>query len=99
MLLGVKFDRNTSLHLSEYRAQYADKKEMIFGSPIMVDGVRKWAEYRDLDFNSDDFEQIGEQFTHELELVREGSIGNAAALLIPQRELVDFGTKWMSSNR
>lgn len=99
LLLGVTFDNNTSLHLSEYRGQYASKKETPCGAPVLVDGVRKWVEYRDLEFNSDDFEQIGEQFTSEVGLVREGRVGNARALLMPQRELVDFGTQWMSKNR
>ncbi|TCZ70943.1 AAC(3) family N-acetyltransferase [Paenibacillus albiflavus] len=99
LLVGVGHERNTSLHLSEYRADYANKEMTEFGSPIMQDGVRKWVNFRDLSLDSDDFEQIGEQFTSELGLVREGRVGIAQALLMPQRELVDFGAGWMTRHR
>jgi len=100
LLLGVGHGRNTSLHLSEYRADYANKEKIELGSPIMQDGVRKWVNYRDISLDSDDFEQIGELFRVERpELVREGRVGIAQALLMPQRELVEFGAGWMTRHR
>ena len=60
MLLGVGFGNNTSFHLSEIRARGSNNE--IQGAPINVNGVRQWVEYQDQAYDSDIFEQIGEDF-------------------------------------
>lgn len=99
LLLGVGHERNTSLHLAEYRASYGSKKVVETGAPVMVDGQRVWMPMRDVDVNSDDFGQIGLDFEQVTGLVRRGRVGQALARLMPQRALVDFGVRWMESNR
>lgn len=99
LLLGVAHERNTSLHISEYRAQWPTKRSKVMGAPILLEGQRRWVEFPVLDTNDEDFPKIGADFGHETGLVREGKIGNANSLLMPQRALVDFGIKWMEKNR
>lgn len=99
LLLGVGHNRNTSLHLAEYRAQYVGKSEMTNHAPILEEGVRKWVGFQDIDFNSDDFEQLGEAFERDTGEVRRGMVGHAAALLMPVKELVDYAVGWMERNR
>jgi aminoglycoside 3-N-acetyltransferase len=100
LLLGVGHDANTSLHLAEYRANFPGKVFCRTGAPMLVDGVRQWVTFEDLDFgNTDDFPAIGAAFAHETGLVRSGQIGNALAHFMPQRPLVDFAVRWMEQHR
>ncbi|MDK8183751.1 AAC(3) family N-acetyltransferase [Paenibacillus sp. UMB4589-SE434] len=99
LLLGVGHDHNTSLHLAEYRANYPNKQTTVYKAPIILNDERRWVEYSDLDFDSDDFEQIGSDFENDTENARRGRIGNSTALLMPVKELVDYAVQWMEINR
>ncbi|OMF22519.1 AAC(3) family N-acetyltransferase [Paenibacillus sp. FSL H8-0548] len=99
LLLGVDHNKNTSLHLAEYRAEYKTKAELTNGAPILIDGERQWVNFQDIDFESDDFNELGEAFEQETALVRRGKVGGADAMLMPMKELVDFAVKWMEANR
>ena len=95
LLLGVGHESNTSLHLAEYRANYAAKKLVTRGAP----GPRaeSWLEFEDLDLNSDDFEALGADF--ELEgHVQVSNVGYGKAKLMSQRQLVDFAVSWLESH-
>ncbi len=99
MLLGVGHANNTSLHLAEYRAQFAGKRRIIQGAPLVVDGAPQWVQVSDIDWNADDFETIGEAFRQETGLVQKGKVGQADTLFMPQRALVDYAVRWMEANR
>ncbi|MNV57693.1 Aminoglycoside 3-N-acetyltransferase [compost metagenome] len=64
-----------------------------------MDGHRQWVEFKELDWNSDDFVELAEQFGQETGLITNGHIASAAAQLIPQREIVDYAVNWMEQNR
>lgn len=99
LLIGVGHGNNSSLHLSEERAHYPSKHMARYGAPILVNGQRQWVEFDVLDGNSDDFPQIGKDFARDTALVRTGKVGQATALFMPQRPLVDYGVRWMEQNR
>jgi len=99
LLLGVGHNRNTSLHLAESRANFPGKSTVASAAPILVAGERQWIEFDILDFNDDDFVQIGAAFAQATGLVKQGKVGQATALLMPQRALVDFAVTWMEANR
>lgn len=99
LLLGVGHGNNTSIHLAEYRADYASKQIMELKSPMIVDGVKSWVAYQDVDFDTDDFEKLGADFARDTGYVRSGKIANADALLMPVRELVDYAVQWMEKHR
>ncbi len=99
LLLGCGHDTNTSLHLAEYRAAFASKQTARMGAPIIAADQRKWVWYQDIKFNSDDFMELGEAFEQQTNLVRRGNAGKGHALLMPQRELVDFAVAWMETHR
>ena len=63
LLLGVGHSSNTSLHLAEHRASFANKKVVQQGAPIRVNGVRRWATFEDMDWDASDFDRIGEAGT------------------------------------
>ncbi|KWX71690.1 aminoglycoside 3-N-acetyltransferase [Paenibacillus riograndensis] len=99
LLLGIDSLSNTSLHLAEYRAEYAGKQEVTAGAPMLVDGARQWVEFRDYNWNSDDFAAIGRDFGQETGQITYGKVAAAEAQLIPQREIVDYAVKWLEQRR
>lgn len=99
LLLGVGHGNNTSLHLAEYRAVLPGRASSASGAPVLVDGQRRWVEFPDLAWDSDDFPAIGADFGRDTGLVHEGKVAAATALLMPQRALVDFGAGWIERHR
>lgn len=99
LMLGTAFGCNSSLHLSEYRAAGPPRRVVRCGSPVLVDGKRKWVEYDDIELSCSDFEQIGASILKDTEFVRKGRVALADALLMPQRALVDYAVRWMERNR
>ncbi|GMV91909.1 MAG: AAC(3) family N-acetyltransferase [Candidatus Hydrogenedentota bacterium] len=99
LLLGVDYDRNTSLHLAEHRADFPSKRIVENASPIVVDGHRRWTHFRDINLDDGDFNEIGEAFEQETDLVRSHLYGLKPIRLMPQRAVVDFAVEWMKTNR
>ncbi len=99
LLLGVGHDSNTSLHLAEHRSEFIGKKEIKQGAPILKNGERQWVRIRDWQEHSEDFADLGKAYQKAGGTLLKGKIGMADSLIIPQRELVDFGVKWMKDNR
>ena len=99
LLLGVGHANNTSLHLAEYRASWPGRRTISTGAPILEDGVRRWARFDDLEWNDDDFPRIGADFAADTGQERRGAVGQGAALLLPQRLLVDYAVAWMERER
>ena len=54
--------------------------------------IRDWEEH------SEHFNELGEAYRKAGGTLAQGTVGMAEALLIPQRELVDFGVDWMNEN-
>jgi aminoglycoside 3-N-acetyltransferase len=99
LLLGVGHGNNTSLHLAEYRADWPDRRSITTGAPVLVGGARRWAPFDDLDWQDDDFPQIGADFAADTGLERRGRVGSGEALLVPQRPLVDYAVAWIERYR
>ena len=100
LLLGVGHDSNTSMHLAEYRATYSTKWIVQEGAPISTAGSRRWTTFENIDLDSSDFEQIGEDFLCDVgpEVYR-GKVGLANSQLMSQRAVVDFAVDWLEKNR
>ncbi len=103
LLLGVGYDRNTSIHLAEYRADFPSKPYITAGAPLMVQTPagaieRAWVEYNDIELNESDFPQLGAAF-ESVQVVRQAKVGCATARLMSQRALVDFAVGWFERYR
>ena len=98
LLIGVGYDKNTSLHLADARAEYLGKHNCIEHSAVMENGRRVWKEYETLFVDGEDFERIGAAFEADYP-VSDGRIGDAELRLMRQRELVDYATRWIEDNR
>ena len=98
LLIGVGYDKNTSLHLADARANYPSKHLSTEHSAVMENGLRVWKAYDTLYVDGEDFIQIGEVFesNHSVSKIE---LGNAILRLMRQRELVDFAVQWIEKNR
>lgn len=98
LLIGVDYDKNTSIHLADARAEYSSKHNCVEHSAVMEDGKRVWKAYETLFVDGEDFVEIGKAF-EEACSVRKATLGNATIRLMKQRELVDFAVEWIEKNR
>lgn len=98
LLIGVDYDKNTSIHLADVRAEYPGKHNVFESSAIMENGKRVWKTYETLFVDGEDFVDIGEAFEKEHQ-VNKVKLGNATLRFMSQRDLVDFAVKWIESNR
>ena len=98
LLMGVGYDKNTSIHLADVRAEYPGKHYVTEHSAMMVNEKREWAAYQTLFVDGEDFEQIGEAFELQGNTSRV-LLGNGSICLMRQRELVDFAVDWIQQNR
>ena len=98
LLIGVGYDKNTSLHLADARANYPSKHLSTEHSAVMENGLRVWKAYDTLYVDGEDFIQICEVFesNHSVSKIE---LGNAILRLMRQRELVDFAVQWIEKNR
>ena len=99
VLIGVGHRNDTSLHLAEHRATWPSKAWHTDGAPLVVDGERRWVEYRTLDLGEDDFPEVAEAFEAAGGEQRRAPLGNGTVTSCDQRALVEFATTWMSANR
>lgn len=99
LLLGVGYERNTSLHLADFRADYPAKEAEENGSAMLVDGRRQWVTYRDEAIGMADFAELGAAFEQETNEVVVGKVAGATARLMRQRPLVDYAVRWMETHR
>lgn len=98
LLIGVGYDKNTSLHLADARAVYPGKHHCVEHSAIMENGKRVWKAYETLYVDGEDFVQIGEAF-EQTNVVNKTMLGNAELRLMSQRRLVDFAVDWIQNHR
>lgn len=95
LLLGVGFSNNTSFHLAEYRSNKRNVCEA--GGPIIVNGNRVWTIYKDIEFETEEFKLIGQDF-EQTGKVTNGIVGSANTKLFSQRAAVDFALEWITHN-
>ena len=98
LLIGVGYNKNTSLHLADVRAAYPGKHDCVEHSAIMENGKRIWKAYETLAVDGEDFVEIGAAFEQH-HTVHKTTLGNAELRLMSQRELVDFAVEWIEANR
>lgn len=98
LLIGVGYEKNTSLHLADVRAEYPSKHLSTEHSAIMVNGRREWVAYETLFVDGEDFTAIGEAFESQKK-AKIVPLGDSAVRFMGQRDVVDFAVEWIEKNR
>lgn len=96
--IGVGYDKNTSIHLADVRAEYPSKHMETDCSAIMENGQRVWKTYETLYVDGEDFVDIGKAFEEECKVTKV-QLGNGIITMMKQRDIVDFAVKWIEKNR
>ncbi|MBQ7222996.1 MAG: AAC(3) family N-acetyltransferase [Erysipelotrichaceae bacterium] len=92
LLIGVGYDSCTSLHLAESRSGV--RTVMVQGAALEEDGERVWKKYLDINYDSDEFPEIGEKL-EAAGLVTTGQVGEADCKLFSLSEAVDLGQEYL----
>ncbi|MBD7912026.1 MULTISPECIES: AAC(3) family N-acetyltransferase [Clostridium] len=98
LLIGVGYDKNTSLHLAEAKANFSSKKFVDESSAILVNGIRKWVTYKTQAVDDRDFIKLGAEYDKEMN-IKVNKVGNADVRFMKQRPLIDWAVQWMEQNR
>ncbi|WP_026653122.1 aminoglycoside N(3)-acetyltransferase [Butyrivibrio proteoclasticus] len=98
LLIGVAYDKNTSIHLADARAEYPSKHTSVEHSAVMENGQRVWKAYETLFVDGEDFQDIGRDFENSGD-VKKTLLGDATLRLMNQRDIVDFAVDWIEKNR
>jgi aminoglycoside 3-N-acetyltransferase len=94
LLLGVGFDRCTSLHYAE--SLLPQRRTTLHRYPVIENGERIWVENPDMaSDNGALFPSAGEEFSRSC-TVSTGKVGDADAKLFQTRVLVDFAESYFS---
>jgi aminoglycoside 3-N-acetyltransferase len=96
LLLGVGFNRCTSLHYAE--SLVPTRRTTVHRYPVMENGNRVWVEVPDMANDGGvHFPVVGEQFA-ETDMVRTGRVGDAISVVFATRQLVDFAKSYFARN-
>lgn len=98
LLLGPSFANCTSFHLAECRSGKLPPL-ISGGSPMIVDGERRWVSFAAPNFQGDDFELLGSDFEQAARTVSIGKVGEATCRLFRMRAAVDFAVDWLRTHR
>lgn len=93
LLLGVGHDRNTSLHLAQYRTGRLTRVPQ--SGPVRARGAQRWISRDDINLDTEDFSALGSELD-ETNLVRLGRAGRATTRLMRQRHVVNHATAWFT---
>jgi aminoglycoside 3-N-acetyltransferase len=92
LLLGVGFDRCTSLHYAE--SLTPKRRTTTHSYPLMMDGQKTWVRNEDMaNDNGVHFPVVGERFM-AANAVHQRQVGEAPSMLFSTRALVDFAQSY-----
>jgi aminoglycoside 3-N-acetyltransferase len=107
LMLGAPLETVTLLHHAEAIADVPDKRRVRYEMPVMVDGVRVWRTYEDIDSSEGafDYDRLGFGDVDAFEVIARdalaagvgagGPVGMSASHLFPAPALVRFAVRWM----
>jgi aminoglycoside 3-N-acetyltransferase len=91
LLLGAPYDTTALFHLTQYLIGGA--KQVRKRSPVNVEGHKEWAEYNDVNYSVDWFDE-GMAMLIEKEVAHLGRVGAARTVLLPAIEAVETAVTW-----
>lgn len=100
LLMGVDHGSNSSIHLAEFRSNWKGRDRVVMmEGRVLQHGRPVRVRFRELDWNSDDFSALGEDFERETGQVARGPLGRGEGRLMDQRALVDYAFEWLPRHR
>lgn len=97
LLLGAGFDAATAFHMAEQKA-WPSLPRVPEGSPLMVDGQRRWVSFDIATGDADRFPKIGEELLRQ-GIAQTGPVGSATAHLMSLQAAVDAAAEIMAGQQ
>ncbi|MFD9898075.1 aminoglycoside N(3)-acetyltransferase [Mesorhizobium sp. NPDC059025] len=97
LLLGAEFDACTAFHLAEHMA-WPSLPRIAEGSPLIVDGQRRWVNFSIATGDADRFPKIGKELIRQ-GLVQTGTVGSATCHLMSMPAVVDAAARIMAAQQ
>ncbi|MDP6475589.1 MAG: AAC(3) family N-acetyltransferase [Alphaproteobacteria bacterium] len=91
LLLGAPYDTTALFHLTQHLVGGAER--VTRRSPVTVEGHREWAEYSDVNYPIDWFDD-GMAMLIDKGIARLGTVGAARTVLLPATEAVEAAVAW-----
>ncbi len=91
LLLGAPYDTNALFHLTQHLVGGAER--VTKRSPVTVEGQQQWAEYSDVNYPIDWFDE-GMAMLIDKGVAQLGSVGAARTVLLPAAEAVETAVAW-----
>lgn len=98
LLIGVDHESNTALHHAESKVFTPDTTRKTRGAAILVKGERKWVSWEEIEYDSEDFKDLGIAFENSIGY-KAMKVGQAESRLLPMKDLIDFAIDWFQENR
>jgi aminoglycoside 3-N-acetyltransferase len=95
LLLGVGFNCCTAFHLAEYRIPGGTTENSF---AVMTDEGRQWMTVRDTALSEERFDEMGDDFEREHQVIR-AKIGGADARLFQMTDAVAYAQRWLLLKR
>jgi aminoglycoside 3-N-acetyltransferase len=98
LLIGVGFNRCTSLHLAEH-LRWPDRPTIEEGAPIIIDGERQWATFRvPVVMDNDEFLPVGNAALTS-GVATFGKIAQAQSVIVKMPQLVHLAVDYWSGHK
>ncbi len=98
LLIGVGHSNNSTLHYVDWSANYPNKKSTTQGAAILKNGKAEWVEFPDLEYEDEDFEEVGKAYEISQPIVI-GTIGIGNVKVFPAKNFVQFAKTWFETHR
>ncbi|MBY8996787.1 MAG: AAC(3) family N-acetyltransferase [Candidatus Thorarchaeota archaeon] len=98
LLFGVDYESNTAFHHAEIKTSTPNTPTVTTGAAILENGERKWVSWDEIEYNSDDFNDLGEAFEKSIGY-EPMLVGQAESRLLPMKDIIDFAVEWFQENR
>ena len=92
VLIGVDYDSCTIMHLAESIVQHGSEP-IIERVPVEVNGRNEWIEFKDFDYDGEDFLEIGKRFEADSKTMRTVTLGDCIIKAFRAKELVDYSVQ------
>ena len=91
IMLGAPEQTCSLYYLSQHRLE--NNNEITKQAPLIVDGVKQWVPYRDIEYTNHWFNDVTQAMI-DAGTVAEVRIGASRSLIIPAKEAVEFVVDW-----
>ncbi|MBI3941449.1 MAG: aminoglycoside 3-N-acetyltransferase [Chloroflexi bacterium] len=105
LMLGAPLNTITMLHYAEHMASVPNKRTVVYGAPLLIDGKRTWIDIEEfdtghgiVDWKSEDYFPVIARAFLAAGNGKSGTVGAAPSYLFDGSALFKFAVRWMEQH-